>query len=260
VNLEDNTKDPNVIVRLKSHWMIWFSLALVVLPIGVGMSMVGLVSLAANTTLAERLGLGALCGVVGAWALLFGIRALRLGRARPRVLVKMDELVIEHAGLLQKPVVIPRSEVESVCIGDFIKPRRARPRAAGKGPVGRVLAYSRWLDSGDQFPQFTASAVLPDLSFPLYYPLAGPFSNVLIVLRRPFALGRIPRRGLGILTDEGSVYRGPTRGARIRGLLAAAMDVDEARRAFVSWGVTQEAPTEEMVAWVSPSRTRRRAH
>lgn len=244
------------IVHLKSHRMIWTALGIVVLPIGAVATLAALVSLAATMSWPERLGLSALCLAVAIPSWLFGLRALRLGRARPCLVVKPDALVIHHPGLLREAVSIPKTDVETVCVGDFVKRRRSPPDSEGNGPFRRLRTYSRWLDSGGQFPQFTASTVLPDLSFPLYYPMAGPFSNVLIVLRRPFDLGRAPRRGLAVLADEGSVYRGPTRGARIRGLLAAAMDIDEARRAFSPWRMTQEAPTEEMIAWVSPARPR----
>ena len=240
------------IVHLKSHRMSWTALGIVVLPIGAFFALAAPVSLAATMSWPERLGLSALCVAVAIPSCLFGLRALRLGRARPCLVVKPDALVIHHPGLLREAVSIPKTEVETVCVGDFVKRRRPPPGSEGNGPFRRLRTYSRWLDSGGQFPQFSASTVLPDLSFPFYF---GPFSNVLIILRRPFDLGRTPRRGLAVLTGE-DVYRGPTRGARIRGLLAAARDIDEARRAFSPWRMTQEAPTEEMIAWVSPARPR----
>lgn len=244
------------IIRLNSHRMIWLGSAIVVLSIGAFAALAAVAFFVAGTGWPERLGLGAMGTAVAISSLLFGIRAFRLGRGHPCLLVEPDALVIQHPGVLRERVVIPKSEVETICIGNLVKPRR-QPPSAGKRPLSRLRSYSRWLDAGGQFPHFTASRVLPDLSFPFYYPLAGPFSNLLIVLRRPFDLGEVPRRGLGILSDEGSVYRGPVRGARIRGLLATVTDTQEALRVLSPWGVIQEEPTEEMIAWVSPARVRR---
>jgi hypothetical protein len=40
-------------------------------------------------------------------------------------------------------------------------------------------------------------------------------------------------------------------------MLGTAVRTEEARRAFSPWGIVVERPTEEMIAWVSPARSRR---
>ena len=254
MNMGATTEESGTTVELRSHRMLWTSLAVVVILLSALSSLFAFGAFVGIDRWPDRLAIGSFCAVIAVGGFVFSRRALRLGRARPRFLVGTDALVVEHPGLLHRPLVIPRRDVESVCLGQFIGPRRPRPSSGGVGLFRRLRAYSRWLDSGGQFPSVSASEVLPDLSYPLYYPLGGPMADVLVVLRRPFDLGTIPRRGLGILAAEGSAYFGPTRGARIRGMLGRAVHIDDARQAFSPWGVVVERPTEEMLAWISPAR------
>ncbi len=195
---------------------------------------------------------GAVVVAIALWGLAGGRFALRLARARPRLLISATNLVVEHPGLLREPLVMQRNDVEAVCLGNFVKYRYPPPDATSASPWRRLRTYSRWLDSGGTAPTVSASEHLPDFS----NVMGGRSPDVLVVLRRPYDLGTVPRRGLGIVAPEGAPFNAPVRGARIRGILGRAVQPDQARQAFSHWGVVVERPTDEMLAWISPSRRR----
>lgn len=241
-------------IALKSQRLVWLFMTVAAFTFGGVLLVVALAAVAASPGSPAWLIFGAVVAAGAAWGLVGGRLALRLTRARPRLVVSAEELVVEHPGLLRAPLVIRRSDVEAVCLGTFVGYRHPPDRGAGSR-WRRLRAYSRWLDSGDTALTVEASANLPDFS----NVMGGHHPDVLVVLRRPYDLASLPRRGLGIfLATETGPFEVPERGAKIRGLLATASDLDQARRAFSPWGVVRDTPTEEMLAWVSPSRGRQR--
>lgn len=250
--METATPGSVATVELKTQRWFWRSMA------WLGFAFAGLMLLlmvaagAADSPAAARLGLAVISAFPAGWGVVFGRRAARLRRATPRIVLSSDKLVVDHPGLFREPVTIPRTDVEAVCLGSFVGYRRPPPGRSGISPWKWLRRYSRWLDSGGTALTISASRTLPDIS----NVTGGRTPDILVVLRRPFDLGALPRRGLDMLSPEGAPFNGPVRGARIRGFLATATDLDNARQAFSPWGVVLEAPTEEMLAWISPSRSR----
>lgn len=245
--------EPSIAVELKSQRTLWISMAALGLSFGGLMLLFGVGAMIAGNASLAWLAFGVLLTGIAVWALVFGGLALRLSRARPRLLVTSESIVVEHSGLLRQPLVIGRSDVEAVCLGDFVGYRKRPPDMAGASLWRRLRSYSHWLDSGGTTLTVTASENLPDFS----NVMGGHSPDVLVVLRRPYDLSTIPRRGIGILAPEGAPFHGPVRGARIRGILGRADDLDHARQAFSPWGIVADSPTGEMLAWIAPTRSRR---
>lgn len=250
MNLNAEMSESPLRVELKSQRWLWISMAVVGFSFGALMLFFGIGVMVAEFRSFGWIALGVLLVSTAAWGLVYGRLALRLGRACPQLLLTPQSLVVVHPGLLRQPLVIKRSDVEAVCLGNFVEYRQPPPDAAGASLWRRLRSYSHWLDSGGTALTVMASTSLPDFSTPI----GVGRQDVLVVFRRPYDLSTIPRRGLGILPDESATFHGPVRGARIRGVLGRAVNLDHARRAFSPWGVVLERPTEEMLAWISPSR------
>jgi hypothetical protein len=239
-----------VLVELKSQRFLWAFMAVLAFCFS-GLALVFAVgALLGDSGSPASLIFGAVVVAIAVWGLAGGRLLLRLARARPRLLVSASNLVVEHPGLLREPLVIRRNHIEAVCLGSFVRYRRPPPDATGASRWRRLRSYSRWLDSGGTALTVSASEHLPDFS----NVMGGRSPDVLVVLRRPYDLSTVPRRWLGIVAPEGAPFNVPVRGARIRGILGRAVQLDQARQAFSSWGVVVERPTEEMLAWISPSR------
>jgi hypothetical protein len=199
---------------------------------------------------AERLLLGPGCIAAGVLVLVGARLSSRMARAHPQLTVETDSFVLEHAGLLSRPLVVRRDDVAEISVGDFAahggrpagQPAEAAPRG---GRPGRPFSAS--------------SELLPDISFPIGS--SGRRPNVLVVMRRGFALNGIPRRGLSavaFLVDRSGAYSGPPRGGVINGLLFATPDSDEVRRAFAPWEVLVDEPSEAALERFSPAEAQRR--
>lgn len=249
MNVSAGVSEPSLRVELKSQRRLWISMAVLGFSFGALMLFFGVAAMVAGFASIGWVAFGVLLVAIAAWGLVFGRLALRLGQARPQLLLTPESLVVLHPGLLRQPLVIKRSDVEAVCLGNFVNYRQ-RPDLTGASLWKRLRSYSRWLDSGGTALTVSASEHLPDFS----NVMGGRSPDVLVVLRRPYDLSTIPRRGLGILAPEAAPFNGPVRGARIRGVLGRADDLDHARQAFSPWGVVLEHPTEEILAWISPSR------
>lgn len=226
-------------VELKSQRWLWTTLTVLGLLFGALLLALGVGVSIAESGAPGIVGGGVLVSVA-AWGLVFGVRALRLARARPELLLTPDSLTVLHPGLLRRPLVINRSDVEAVCIGDFIRDNAA---------ANRTL---RWQRMRQGSPMVRASDCLPDFSSVM----GGRVPDVLVVLRRPFDLGTTPRRGLKSLAPETAPFNGPVRGARIKGFLGTAADRDAARHVLSGWRPVLDRPSEEILAWISPAHPR----
>jgi hypothetical protein len=252
--VETGISGPGATVDLKSQPWLWRSMAWLGFAFAALMLLVAVAAGGADGPAAARLGFAAVSVFLAAWGFVFGRRAQRLSRARPRLVLLSETLLVEHPGLLREPITIARADVEAVCLGSFVGYRQIPPKGTGVSPWKWLRRYSRWLDSGGPTVTVSASRTLPDIS----NVVGGRTPDILVVLRRPFDLSTLPRRGLDILVPETAPFSGPVRGARIRGFLATATELDSARQAFSPWGVVRETPTEEMLAWVAPPRSNQR--
>lgn len=226
---------PSQGVKLKSQRGLWFSMAVLGGSFGALMLVFGVAVMIGGSASPGRIAVGVLLVALGVGGLVFGRLALRLGQSRPQLLLTPESLLVVHPGLLRQPLEIKRSDVEAVCLGNFVGYRQP-PDLAGASLWQRVRSYSRWLDSGSTGLTVRASSSLLDLSSVM----GGRSPDVLVVLRRPYDLSSIPRRGLGILAPETAPFHGPVRGARIRGVLGRAANLDDARQTFTlcEWSST----------------------
>lgn len=234
---------PSLRIELRSQRWLWMALTVVgflfgaiMLFLGVGAFIVGFTSIAWAAA-------GVVLVAIAVWGLVFGSLALRLAQARPQLLFAPECLAVLHPGLLRQPLVIKRGDVEAVCIGEFVNHRPSLD-------VDRRSLWQRLRQNLESRSQAVrASDCLPDFSSVM----GGHAPNLLVVLRRPFDLSTLPRRGLNSLAPETAPFNGPVRGARIRGVLGRVIDPEAAREALSTWGVVLERPTEEMLAWVAPA-------
>lgn len=229
------TADEPVVVELRSQRGVWlvFSTALGI-P---GLFMAGLAVgtlLSDDFGLAERIfGVGVL--ILGGLLLEGARRGWGVVQASARLSIASDGFTVEHAGLLRRPLSVPRTAVEEVAVDGLADPSSQRPLVAA------------------------STEILPDFSIPIDWHTRQ--SNVLIVFRSGFALGDTPRRGLGAVAfaaDRFSSYSGPVRNAVINGMLCEAVDAAKAAQVFADWGVLVKEPSSSALARVGVAEARRR--
>lgn len=229
------TKESAVVIKLRSQRGTWVFVSLAVGSLGIfALVLGGGTLLAEGFGTSERLVLGVGGLIAGIFLLAGACLGLLVARAAPELKVASGSVTLRHSGLLRRPLVVSRKDVGEVFINEH----------AGTQSSGLDLRAS--------------SELLPDFSTPIGSPARR--SNLLLVFHSEVVLD-VPRRGLAaiaFIADRFSGYSGPSRGAVINGFLCEAEDASAARRAFGTWGVLVEEPSQRALSRIGPDEARRR--
>lgn len=183
------------------------------------------------------------------------IQALRIDDSLPSIVVESDELVIDHPGVFQIPVYIPRSQVHCVFLSpmhDDLLPPEISPLPPGASLRERLGHLNQKLNRGPLQGRFFSSTKLaPDLSLGF----SDRQLNLMVIFYPPVPLGSATRH-LGALRFMASRHANltfPSRQTIAHGAFAYLRDVEAAGDAFATWPVVDK-PLPSDLAWVGAAR------